>query len=116
MASGYYQIEINEEDRRKTACITRYGLFEHLRMGMGLCNAPATFQRAMQLVLRGLVWTQVLVYLDDVIVMGTDFEDGLQNLTRVLSRLSQYSLKRKPKKCTLFCQRVSGVLGKDCHT
>lgn len=44
MASGYYQVEISEEDRKKTAFITRYGLFEHTRMGMGLCNAPATFQ------------------------------------------------------------------------
>ena len=56
LASGYYQIELEESDRMKTAFITRYGLFEHTRMGMGLCNAPATFQRAMQLVLRGLTW------------------------------------------------------------
>jgi hypothetical protein len=48
MASGYYQIELDEESRQKTAFITRYGLFEHTRMGFGLCNAPATFQRAMQ--------------------------------------------------------------------
>lgn len=54
MASGYYQIMIDKPGRHKTAFITRYGLFEHTRMGMGLCNAPATFQRAMQLVLRGL--------------------------------------------------------------
>jgi len=59
MASGYYQIEFDEESRQKTAFITRYGLFEHTRMGFGLCNAPATSQRAMQLVLRGLTWTQV---------------------------------------------------------
>jgi hypothetical protein len=44
LASGYYQIELEESDRMKTAFITRYGLFEHTRMGMGLCNAPATFQ------------------------------------------------------------------------
>lgn len=60
MASGYYQIMIDKADRHKTAFITRYGLFEHTRMGMGLCNAPATFQRAMQYVLRGLTWTKIL--------------------------------------------------------
>lgn len=54
LASGYYQIELELDDRRKTAFITRYGLYEHTRMGMGLCNASATFQRVMQLVLRGL--------------------------------------------------------------
>jgi hypothetical protein len=57
MASGYYQIEFDEESRQKTAFITRYDLFEHTRMGFGLCNAPATFQTAMQLVLKGLTWT-----------------------------------------------------------
>lgn len=102
MASGYYQVEIAEEDRKKTAFITRYGLFEHTRMGMGLCNAPATFQRAMQLVLRGLTWTQVLVYLDDVIVLGKDFADGLANVRTTLQRFREYSLKLKPKKCDLF--------------
>jgi hypothetical protein len=48
LASGYYQIKLEESDYKKTAFVTLYGLFEHTRMGMGLCNAPATFQRAMQ--------------------------------------------------------------------
>jgi hypothetical protein len=43
MTSGYYQIELDEESRQKTAFITHYGLFEHTHMGFGLCNAPATF-------------------------------------------------------------------------
>ena len=47
MASGYWQINTEPEDRHKTAFITRYGLFEHVRMAQGLCNAPATYQRAM---------------------------------------------------------------------
>lgn len=55
MASGYYQVEIAEEDREKIAIITCYGLFEHIPMGMEFCNGPATFQWAMQLVLRGLL-------------------------------------------------------------
>jgi hypothetical protein len=71
-------------------------------MGFGLCNAPATFQRAMQLVLRGLIWTQVLVYLDDIIVLGKSFENGLRNLSNVLYRFREFNLKLKPKKCELF--------------
>ena len=105
LASGYYQIELEPDDRRKTAFITRYGLYEHTRMGMGLCNAPATFQRAMQLVLRGLTWTQVLVYLDDV-VLGKNFDDGLTNLQAALERFRQFTLKLKPKKCQLFQPEV----------
>lgn len=98
MASGYYQIMIDTADRHKTAFITRYGLFEHTRMGMGLCNVPATFQRAMQLVLRGLPWNKVLVYLDDVVVLGPDFESSLRNLREAFDRFRHYNLKLKPKK------------------
>lgn len=71
-------------------------------MGMGLCNDPATCQRAMELVLRGLTWTQFLVYLDDVIVLGKDFADGLANVRTTLQRFREYPLKIKPKKCDLF--------------
>ena len=62
MASGYWQIEIDEADRHKTAFITKFGLFEHQRMAFGLCNAPATFQRVIQLVLWGLTWDKILAY------------------------------------------------------
>ena len=106
LCSGYYQIKIEETDCKKTAFTTRYGLFEHTRMGMGLCNAPATFQRAMQLVLRGLLWTEVLVYIDDVIVLGKDFEEALQHLRHVFQRLRDHNLKLKPRKCELFQQEV----------
>ena len=84
MASGYWQIKLDEADRHKTAFITKYGLFEHTRIGFGLCNAPATFQRAVQLVLRGLTWKDVLAYLDDIIVVGSSFEHHLTNLRKVL--------------------------------
>ena len=74
LASGYYQVEVADQDKQKTAFITRYGLYQHTRMGFGLCNAPATFQRAMQAVLQGLNWRVVLAYLDDVIVLGQSFD------------------------------------------
>ena len=102
MASGYWQIEIAEQDRHKTAFITKYGLFEHRRMAFGLCNAPATFQRVIQFVLRGLTWSKVLAYIDDVVVLGKGFEDHLTNLCMTFDRFRKYNLKLKPKKCCLF--------------
>ncbi len=57
MAAGYWQITVHPEDRHKSAFVTKYGLFQHVRMPFGLCNAPATFSRAMGLVLRGLTWS-----------------------------------------------------------
>ncbi len=106
LASGYWQIEVDERDRHKTAFLTKFGLFEHVRMAQGLCNAPATFQRVMHLVMRGLTWDRVLVYLDDVIVLGRSFEESLENLELVLMRFKAHNLKLKPKKCALFCTEV----------
>ena len=60
--SAYWQVQIKEEDRKKTSFITKYGLFEHIRMGFGLCGAPATYARAMNLVLRGLTWKPSLLF------------------------------------------------------
>ena len=88
----------------KTDFITRHGLFEHIRMGFGLCNAPATLTRAMQSVLHGLLW-------GDVIVLGLNFEVHLTNLAKVFQRLRRHNLKLKPRKCVLFREEVK-FLGK----
>ena len=106
LASGYWQIAVHPDDRHKTAFLTRYGLFQHVRMAQGLCNAPATFQRVIHLVLRGLTWNKALVYLDDIIVLGKSFTDSLQNLELVLQRMRAHNLKLKPKKCQLFQTEV----------
>lgn len=81
------------------------GLFEHKRLPFGLCNSPATFSRIIQLVLQGLTWTECLAYLDDILVLGFDFEDHLEKLGHVLARFKQYNLKFKPKKCHFFSER-----------
>ncbi|UYV72815.1 K02A2.6-like [Cordylochernes scorpioides] len=67
LKAGYWQIGIDEADREKTAFITPDGLFEFKVMPFGLCNAPATFERMMDNLLKGLRWTICLCYLDDVI-------------------------------------------------
>ena len=104
--SAFHQIKIRPEDQRKTAFVTRYGLYEFVRMGFGLCNAPATFSRAMNLVLRGLTWNIVLAFLDDALVLGKDFEDHMANLRSVFARFREFDLKFKPKKCALFQRKV----------
>ena len=106
MASGYCQLGVEEQDRDKTAFVTKYGLFSFKRMLFGLCNAPATFSRAISLVLKGLAWTSVIAFLDDIVVLGKDFDSHITNLTSVMDRLEQYGMKLKPKKCQLLKSSV----------
>lgn len=87
-------------------------------MAFGLCNAPSTFQRGVKLVLRGLQWVTLLIYLDDVVITGITFKELLNNLEEVLSRFQIFDLKLKPTtcKCSLFRAEVlflDHFVGKD---
>ncbi|KAK8777518.1 hypothetical protein V5799_029140 [Amblyomma americanum] len=99
LKSGYWQIEVDERDREKTAFITPDGLFEFKVMPFGLCSAPATFQRVMDTVLAGLKWKICLVYLDDVVVFASNFEEHLKRLRTVLDAIKSSGLTLKAEKC-----------------
>jgi len=73
-------VEVTESDGEKTAFATHNNLFEFKVMLFGLCNAPATFQRLMDLILVGVQWSRCLLYLNDVIIIGHDFDEHLLNL------------------------------------
>ena len=103
--SAYWQVIIKEEDRSKTAFITKYGLFEHVKMAFGLCNSPATYARVMNLCLRGLCWKIVLAFLDDVLALGKTFQEHLSNLAEVLTRFRVQGLRLKAKKCLFFFRK-----------
>ena len=75
-------------------------------MPFGLCNAPATFQRLMDLVLAGLQWSHCLVYIDDVIIIGENLDEHLIHLQQVFDRLLQAGLKLQPKKCQFLKPEV----------
>ncbi|GFW06995.1 transposon Tf2-11 polyprotein [Trichonephila clavipes] len=110
LRSGYWQIEIDEADREKTAFITPEGLYEFKVMPFGLCNAPATFERMMDNLLRHFKWTMCLCYLDDIIVFSETFEDHLIRLRLVLKCLQEAGLKLNSKKCLFAAQEVK-ILG-----
>ena len=94
------------QTRKKTAFATRDSLFEFNVMPFGLCTAPATFQRLMDMVLQGLLWKSCLVYLDDLIVVGPTFQTQLENLATVLQSLRVSGLKLQLAKCQFFKKQV----------
>ncbi|GFU49307.1 retrovirus-related Pol polyprotein from transposon 17.6 [Trichonephila clavipes] len=107
LKSGYWQVEIHPEDREKQHSLPAkdYGSSKSCRSG--LCNAPATFERLMETVLKGLTFEACLIYLDDVIIGGRTFEEHLQNIRKVLSKLSDANLKLNPSKCKFFQKEVN---------
>ena len=90
----------------KTSFVTRKGSFRIRVLAFGLSNAPAVFQRLMDLVLAGLTWEICLVFLDNIIVMSETFEQHLERLEMVLTRLRSANLKVKPSKCHFFQEKV----------
>lgn len=101
LTSGYYQVELNAESRAKTAFVTPDGHYQFKRLGMGLCNAPATFQRLMYKVLGNMLWTNSMAYLDDIVIFSKTFDQHMKHVEEVLIRLNDAGLKLKPKKCSI---------------
>lgn len=102
LKSGYYQIEMNESDKSKTAFVTLLGFWEFNRMPQGITNAPSTFQGLMERCMGDLHLKEVLVFLDDLIIFSNTLEEHEARLLRVLNRLKEYGLKLSPDKCKFF--------------
>ena len=100
LRSGYYHIPIKQEDQHKTAFITDDGLYEWKRMTFGFCNAPATFQRAMDKIFDGLEF--VVIYLDDVIICSKTEGEHITHLRLIFERIRTFNLKLRLIKCKFF--------------
>lgn len=102
LKSGYYQIEMHEDDKPKTAFACPLGFWEWNRMPQGITNAPSTFQRLMEKCMGDIHLREVLVFLDDIIVFSQTLEEHEARLAKVLDRLRENGLKLSPEKCRFF--------------
>ncbi|GBG80829.1 hypothetical protein CBR_g31385 [Chara braunii] len=106
LKSGYHQIEIQPQDRYKTAFKTRYGHFEWVVMPFGLTNAPATFQAAMTTEFCDLLDRSVLIYLDDILVYSRTLDEHITHLRAVVNRLRLANYKANRDKCEFAKQEL----------
>jgi hypothetical protein len=105
-ASGFWQVRVRDQDIHKTAFQTHDGLMEWVAMPFGLCNAPATFQRMMNDILRDFLHKFVTVYLDDVCIYSRTLEEHLEHQRLVLQRFKEEGLKLRLKKCLFGLQEM----------
>jgi len=101
LKSGYWQVELEEEDKEKTAFTCHRGLFQFNVMPFGLANAPGIFQELMSVVLEGQE-EYALAYLDDILIFSDTVEDHIKHIQEVLGSLRGHNLKLKPAKCEFF--------------
>jgi hypothetical protein len=110
LASGYWQVEVEPEDREKTAFITKHGVYEFRVMPFGLSNAPGTFQRLMDKVFKEEIGKNIVVYLDDINIYSKTFEEHLVHLRQAFDKLRAAGLKLGADKCH-FCRQSLEFLG-----
>ena len=99
LGNAYYQIELEESSKKKTAFSTRDRQYCFKRMPFGIAAAPATFQKMMSRMLGSLNWKIAIVYLDDIIIFAKDKKEHYRNLKLVFDRIKECGLKLKLEKC-----------------
>jgi hypothetical protein len=103
---GFYNIQVAEKDRYKTAFRCRYGHFEFNVMPMGLANAPAVFQAMMNRIFRELIDISVICYMDDILVYSATLVDHERDLEAVFQLIRKHQLKLKATKCQLYKREI----------
>ena len=104
LTRGYWQVPVAPQSRSRTAFTTPFGLYQFRVMPFGLQGAPSTFQRMMDVLLKG-IREYADAYLDDLVIFSHTWEEHCKHLRAVLSRLREAGLTAKPAKCQLGMQQ-----------
>ena len=96
LTKGYYQIPLTDRAKTISAFITPFGLYQYTVLPFGMTNAPSTFQRVINTVIRDLPGTWA--YLDDVVVVADDWGEHVARLNLLLHRLKEACLTINLKK------------------
>ncbi|GBG80333.1 hypothetical protein CBR_g30701 [Chara braunii] len=114
---GFHHLLVRKEDRPKTTFILFEGTWQWVRCPMGICNAPATFQRTMNMAFQNFVRKTrlaqsiinycVIVYMDDILVFSTSYEGHVQHIEWALHALKDAGFKVAVEKCQFFLTEIS---------
>ena len=109
LAWAFWQIPVRKADRHKTDFACELGLFEWRRMPFGMCNATATFQRAIARAVRNIVnreGSMVMAYIDDIVIATETVEDHMARLLEVFECLREAGFKMRVAKCDFMKSEI----------
>ncbi|GBO26376.1 Retrovirus-related Pol polyprotein from transposon 297 [Araneus ventricosus] len=107
LKNAFFHADVNKDGIKYTSFVTHEGLYQFLKVPFGLCNSPAVFQRYINTIFRPLINDGiVLPYLDDIIILSSSFEEGIERVERVLSIASEYGLEINFNKSHFLKKRI----------
>ena len=105
LTSGFWQMLLHPKSRPYTAfTVPGMGQFQWVTSAMGLLGCPATFQRLVETAVDGI--QNVIVYIDDLIIHSKDYDQHLQTLDELFTRLQAHNLKVNLQKCVFGSKDV----------
>ena len=104
---AYWQIELENESRKKTSFTCSEGKFQFTRVPFGLCNAPIHFAKVIHGILAELLGVGVLCYLDDIVIFSETMEEHFKILKTVFDKLKPANLQVKLEKSKFFCHEAN---------
>ena len=106
LSSGFWQVKLDEQSKEKTAFVTHRGNYQFKRMPFGVSNAPAAFKALVNKVLRNIVFSYALCYVDDVLIMSRSPEEHCEHLREIFDRFRQANLRLNPSKSRVAIRQV----------
>jgi putative transposase len=107
--NGYFQIKLEPESQKYTAFAFENGLYEFKTMAMGLTNAVATFQRAMDDMCKEFVGKFLVVYVDDNVIHSKTLAEHVDHVQQVINKMSRNGYQLNPDKCEFIQDEIEFV-------
>ena len=90
MLKGYWQVPLTQRAREISAFVTPSGLYQYKVMPFGMKNAPATFQRMVNKLVRDIDGCEG--YIDDVVIFSDNWSDHIRQIKRFFQIMREAKL------------------------
>jgi len=105
LADGYHNIRIEEHWEQHSTFLTDMGYYRSRIIQQGDRNAPATMVRAMYEISKDMVFKDLVIYINDIIIFSDTYDEHIATLWKVLQRLLDEKFWLKASKCQFFTKR-----------